>query len=68
MFALALAFSLVGVLKILFILALAVLLIVGVRYLFGLVGWTIPQPIWGIIGIVVLLAVLIWLLGGGNPL
>lgn len=62
----AVVLSLIGILKILFVIALLVLLIVGIRYLFGLVGWSIPNPIWTVIGIVVLLALLIWFLGGGG--
>lgn len=66
MVTLALALSVVGVLKFLLVIAILVLLIVGVKYLFGLVGWTIPQPIWIVIGVIVFLLLLIWLLGGGT--
>ena len=38
--------TIVGVLNFLLIVALFVLLVVGLKYLFGLIGWSVPQPIW----------------------
>ena len=63
---LAVAISVIGVLKFLLVFAVIVLLIVGVKYLFGLAGWTIPQPIWVVLGVIIFLLLLIWLLSGGT--
>lgn len=63
---LAMTISIVGVLKFLLLLAIIVLLIVGIRYLFSLVGWSIPQPIWIVVGVIVFLLLLIYFLGGGT--
>jgi len=66
MLSLAVAISVIGVLKFLLVFAVIVLLIVGVKYLFGLAGWTIPQPIWVVLGVILFLVLLIWLLSGGT--
>lgn len=63
---LGVAISILGVLKFLLLFAVLVLLIVGVRYLFGLAGWTIPQPIWIVLGVILFLILVIWLIGGGT--
>ena len=63
---LGMTISVIGVLKFLLILAVIVLFIVGVKYLFALVGWTIPQPIWVVLGVIVFLLLLIWFLSGGT--
>jgi len=63
---LAIALSILGVLQFLLLLAVIVLLIVGIRYLFGLIGWTIPQPIWVVLGVIVFLLLIIWFLQGGT--
>jgi len=62
----AVAISVIGVLKFLLLLAVLVLLIVGIKYLFKLAGWEIPQPIWIVLGIIVFLVLVIWFIGGGT--
>jgi hypothetical protein len=66
MLTLAVAISLVGVLKFLLLLAVIVLLIVGIKYLFGLAGWVIPQPIWIVIGVIVFLLLILYFIGGSS--
>ena len=65
---LAVAISLTGVIY--FLLALVVLcfLIWGVRYLLALMGVSVPQPIWALIGFGLFLIVLLYALGafGGS--
>jgi hypothetical protein len=63
MFTTALAISLTGVIY--FLLALVVLcfLIVGVRYLLGLAGIALPQPMWALIAFALFLIVLLYALG-----
>ncbi len=68
MLTLGLVLSVMGVLKFLLVLAVIVLVIVGVKYLFGLAGWVIPQPIWIVLGVIVFLLLLIAFLGGGIQL
>jgi len=58
--------SVMGVLQFLLFLAVIVLLIVGVKYLLGLAGVTVPQPIWVVLGVILFLVLVIWLLGGGT--
>ena len=58
--------SVMGVLQFLLLLAVIVLLIVGVKYLLGLAGVTVPQPIWVVLGVILFLVLVIWLLGGGT--
>jgi uncharacterized membrane protein (GlpM family) len=62
------AISLTGVLKFLLFLAIIALLVVGARYLFGIMGWSIPQPIWAIIGIILFLICILYFFGGGIAL
>ena len=57
----------VTVLNFLLVLALLALLVVGVKYILGLMGVTIPQPIWTIVCVIICLVVLIWLFNGGVP-
>ena len=53
-----------------FLLAVCVLcfLIVGLRYLAGLMGVTVPPPMWAILGFILFLVILLWFLGvfGGS--
>lgn len=63
---LGVAISVLSVLKFLLLVAVLVLLIVGVKYLLGLVGWSVPQPIWIVLGVIVFLVLIIWFLGGGT--
>lgn len=65
---LALALSLVGVLKILVVVALLALLLWGVRWLLGKAGVGIPEPLWTIVCVIVVLLVLIAILTGGVTL
>jgi hypothetical protein len=58
--------SVIGVLEFLLFLAVIVLLIVGVKYLLGLAGVTVPQPIWVVLGVILFLVLVIWMLGGGT--
>jgi hypothetical protein len=58
--------SVLGVLEFLLFLAVIVLLIVGVKYLLGLAGVTVPQPIWVVLGVILFLVLVIWMLGGGT--
>ncbi len=58
--------SVIGVLEFLLFLAVIVLLIVGVKYLLGLAGVTVPQPIWVVLGVILFLVLIIWMLGGGT--
>lgn len=65
----ALAISISGVIYFLIALCVLALLIVGVRYVLGLVGVSVPQPIWAVLGFILFLIVLLWFLGaiGGGP-
>ena len=43
----------------------------GIRFLAGKMGWSIPEPVWGLIGFVLLCLLGLYLLGaigGGGPL
>lgn len=64
-----LVISLSGVIYFLLALAVLALLIVGTRYLLGLMGVTVPPPVWAILGLILFLVVLLWFLGaiGGGP-
>ena len=59
----ALAISLTGVIY--FLLACCVLcfLIVGLRYLAGIMGVVVPPPMWAILGFVLFLLLLLYALG-----
>lgn len=59
------ALTLTGVLQLLLYVAIVALLVVGVRYLLGLMGVTIPQPIMVVVGIIIVLVLLLWFFGGG---
>ena len=65
---LGLSISLVGVIY--FLLAVCVLcfLVLGLRYLAGIMGLTVPQPFWAILGFVLFLIILLYALGafGGS--
>jgi hypothetical protein len=61
---LAFAISLIGVLKFLFVIGVVALLIVGIKWFAEKVGWMIPEPIWTIVGVLLLLALLIYMLAG----
>ena len=66
---LGLVISLSGVIYFLIALAILALLIVGARYLLGLMGVVIPQPVWAILGLILFLVILLWFIGaiGGGP-
>ncbi len=58
----------VPVLNFLLILALFALLVVGVKYILGLMGVVIPQAIWAIIAVIICIVVLLWLFSGSAPM
>lgn len=64
-----LVISLSGVIYFLLALCVIALLVWGVRYVLGLMGVTVPQPLWAILGFMLVLIVLLWFLGiiGGGP-
>jgi hypothetical protein len=64
MFALAaLNISLTGVIYFLIAVAVLCLLVAGLRYLMGLMGVTVPQPIWAIIAFILFLLLILYALG-----
>ena len=66
MLALLATLNLTWALKLLLVVAVLVLFVVGVRWLFNKAGWGLPEPIRGIIGFIVLILVILWALGGGT--
>ena len=68
MLPLLITISVLGVLKFLLVLAVLVLLIVGIKYLFSLAGWVIPQPIWIVLGVIVFILLCIWFIGGAEAI
>ena len=64
-----LVISLSGVIYFLLALCVLALLVWGVRYVLTLMGVTLPQPLWAILGFMLVLIVLLWFLGiiGGGP-
>lgn len=64
-----LVLSISGIVYFLLAICVLALLIVGVRYVLGLMGVSVPQPIWAILGFILFLIVLLWFLGaiGGGP-
>ena len=62
-FPLALTISLTGCIY--FLLAVCVLcfLVVGLRYLAGIMGVVVPPPMWGILGFILFLLLLLYALG-----
>jgi len=66
---LAVAISLTGVIYFLLALCVIAILVVGVRWLLGQMGVTIPNPILAILGFMLFLIVLLWfmgVIGGGS--
>jgi hypothetical protein len=63
MFSLAASISLTGVIYFLLALVALCFLIVGARYLLGLAGVVIPQPMWALIAFALFLIVLLYALG-----
>jgi len=61
----AVVLSLTGVINFLIVVAILALLVVGLRWLFGKMGWALPEPMWAIVGFIVLLLVILWAFGGG---
>jgi len=66
MIALLATLNLSWALNLLLVLAVLALFVVGARWLFGKAGWSLPEPIWGIIGFIVLILVILWAMGGGT--
>jgi len=60
--------TLLWVFNVLLWVALFVLLVLGLRRLFGLIGWTIPQPIWTVIGVICFLILAIMVVSGNVPM
>jgi type IV secretory pathway VirB2 component (pilin) len=58
--------SIAGVAKFLITIALLALMVVGLQWLFGKMGWSVPQPFWAILGFILFLLVVIWAFGGGS--
>jgi len=63
---LALAISAVGILHFLLIVAVLVLAFFLLRYLLALGGITIPPNVMAIIGVIVVILLLLWFLGGST--
>ena len=57
------AISLVGVIKFLIAVAVVVFLILGLKWLAGQVGFAIPQPMWAVLGFILVLLLLLYALG-----
>lgn len=68
MFTSAIVISLVGVIHFLIAVAIVVLLVLGLKWLFGVLGWSVPQPIWAVLGFILFLIVLLYAIGafGGS--
>jgi len=58
--------SIAGVAQFLIAVAILALLVVGLKWLFGTMGWSVPQPFWAILGFILFLLVVIWAFGGGS--
>jgi hypothetical protein len=59
----ALVISLGGVLQFLLAVAVIALLVVGLRWLAGVMGLTIPQPMWAILGFILFILLVMFALG-----
>ena len=66
---LAISIYLSGVVYFLLALCVLALLVVGTRYLLGMMGVVVPPPVWAIVGFILFLIILLWFLGaiGGGP-
>ena len=65
---LAVSISLVGVIYFLLAVCVLAFLIVGLKYLAGLMGVVVPPPMWAILGFILFLLLLLYALGvfGGS--
>jgi hypothetical protein len=63
MFTTAVAISLVGVIYFLLAVAVLCILIVGLRWLMAQMGVVVPPPIWGILGFMLFLVLVLYALG-----
>ena len=59
----ALNISLVGVIQFLIAVAVVVFLILGLQWLAAKVGFAIPQPMWAVLGFILILLLLLYALG-----
>ena len=60
---LAIVISLVGVIHFLLAVAVVALLVLGLKWLFAQLQWSVPQPIWAVLGFILFLVVLLYALG-----
>lgn len=60
---LAVVISLVGVIQFLIAVAVVVFLILGLQWLAAKVGFSIPQPMWAVLGFILVLLLLLYALG-----
>jgi len=58
--------TIAGVAQFLIAVAILALLVVGLKWLFGTMGWSVPQPFWAILGFILFLLIVIWAFGGGG--
>ena len=58
-----LSISLVGVIQFLIAIAVVVFLLLGLKWLAAQLGWAIPQPMYAVLGFILLLLLLLYALG-----
>jgi hypothetical protein len=65
----ALAISLTSVIWFLIGVAIIVFLLLGLKWLAGLLNFTIPQPMWAVLGFILILLLILWAFGliSGGP-
>jgi hypothetical protein len=64
------AISITGMLWFLIYAACLVGFVLALRWLAGKLGWTVPEPVWAIIGFICICILLLWLVGalGSGPI
>jgi hypothetical protein len=60
---LAVVISIIGVIQVLIAVAVVVFLILGLQWLAAKVGFVLPQPMWAVLGFILILLVLLFALG-----
>ena len=59
----AVVISLIGVIQVLIAVAVVVFLILGLQWLASKAGFMLPQPMWAVLGFILILLVLLFALG-----